>query len=267
MFYLVLFEYLSINYCKFVKAHSYIKILSRIAKKGYKISVEDLKKYENSKTSDSKRRLDKIMKFIPVVNIIYSHVTNKKMVNDTLNDEEFINNLMPLNKEEKKKSETIKNDFDMAILCTQDVSSKEDIKEISKFNKDDLKMVVKNSPSIDEGTCNLICEPMPYLSYTYDEVMKLSSALPLLKTKFGNADGRSVAIIGLIDTNFKNVSFNQNIYKYKCEFIEYTEEEAMNHRYVVYPYLFGMEQSDELRNAYEEIEYDRDQGMRLVRRR
>lgn len=258
LLYLLLLESVSIYTSLFINIKSYYKLLGKVVKKGYKIDMEKIKKVDDKTTPTKKDKIiNTILLLLPGINIINSLIKSNKRVNESFKDEDFISSLVPLDEEELKLSKTLTNDFQRAMLCASASTKEEDNIEVVGFEDNEPIMVKNVRPSIKNKTCNLVKYPVPHMSYTYDEVVKLNNSTHGI-CKCGNADGRSVAIIGLKDdTDFNKISFNQNEYSLNSSFVEYSNEEAMKHKYVVYPYPYNMEDSLDLTNSYNEIVKER----------
>ena len=264
----LLATFITANISASIIVKSYINLLSEVTKKGYKLDMDKLASFEKEKEEKSKMKnnlasiINSVLLFIPFVNIISSKIRTNKKNKEAFNDPGFKEAMIPLTEEEKEVVKTLKNDYQRAMFCSSASTREEDDIELVGF-KDDTPIMVKNvRPSIKNNTINLVKYPMPHMSYTYDEVVKLNNSIKGM-CKFGNADGRNVAIIGLKDDkSFDKIIFNQNGSGLNSGFEEYSIDEAKKHRYVVYPYSYEMEDNIDLTNSYNEIVENREMVLR-----
>lgn len=239
--------------------NAFSDIMIKILDKGYRIDQDKLCKItddiDEKKSSALVSTINQILLFIPGVNLINAHFKGKRYVKTVINDPNINAALVPLTDYEKELYSAQKTKSDK-IAFFGAVSNKSNENQEFVGYSDDKPVF------IEKGVCILDYNPLPYMSYTYDEVMKLASSTSFSAYKLGKLEGRNVAIIAfdVDDPTFERVRIQNTPYPREDVFYEMSDEEAKNQRFVVFPYIDEMENIEPLEKAYNEIVEERDRN-------
>ena len=207
-------------------------------KKGYKIKKESLLKYkkriDESAISKYIYLINMVILFIPCINIIYTLIKDNINRLFILHDKDIIDGLEPMTEIEKEEFSKMKTrDEKMVYLSFM-------------YQKDNKRIYEK-----DDSIINIGCDRLLPLAYTYEEIQMLNDVSGGLSIK-GRIDGCNIAVVGVPDNKkkYKKIFFSK-ANKEALSFIEYSEEEAKNKTYIVYP--FTVESEKLIQNEIDKI--------------
>lgn len=241
-----------------IKADTYKKIYKNIGDAGYKIDVDKIEQIQQEEQKQNKllQAIETFLFLIPGVNIVSSLA---KRIYDTKKTGKLFEKyevLIPMSEIEYNNYQKLPN-----ILSKVSYVVYSD--ELNKQYEADLKRVKiylgDKDVVLEDSIAQLYYDRLPALSYTLDEVKKLSDSIELYY-KLGKMDGINTAIIGLpneecnITTTI--VKKDDSLEKHDYEIIK--EEYMQNERFVIYPFGIDFNENDKLKACYEEILKDRD---------
>lgn len=263
-------EFSSVGLTSVINRKNELDAIVNIGEMGYKIDLLALKQGNINPAKVIKKMNDiaRLTHYIPIVNVLTA-LSMKKTSYD-LYYQVVEPCLIPMTEEEHEKFINAKSLEEKMKLMVNNSYTADDI--IEKWNKKGYEVCIE-----------LNFNKLLPLSYTYNEVLELAKAYDIyvenFKTLFCESDGRNIAIIGLPENvQFSLISYADQRKNVKYDFKEYTEEEAKNQKYVVYPFtsedLFREKIDsiiDEIRNkrvrAYSYIPVNAHQGVKKLERK
>lgn len=239
-----------------IKLDTYKNIYKQIGDAGYKVDFDKLIVIlENQKNSNIKKIIDSILFVIPGINLINSSVCRlieTKKFNKNL---EKYDVLVPMTNYEKyvyNNLESTSKKISFVLTCNTIEKEFGEIKVLSaeevKVYLDDCNSILKNN-----GIAQLYYEKLPQIAYTLNEVKKLSNSINS-HYKLGTIDGIKTAIIGVPeDCNIDFVIIRRDKCLEKNEYKTIEDEEVKDAKFIVYPFGIDFEESNELKQCYQDI--------------
>lgn len=246
---LLIIEIITISGSMVIKIKGIIDSVLEIANKGYKISNNKLNELlKEPKDSTFKKKLNKILLFIPGLNLIASKITSINSKKKIFNRAKEKKLLIKMTEEELKQYNTLQNKSSKFVYVTT----------ISSLKEDEKVKVIDNKLAIvkTKGLISLDYDRLLPLSYTLEEVKKLNNVTKM-NYKLGKINGINVAIIGIPNPNIliNKVQFKSENYKNKYAFNQLDYEENKDNRFIIYPYTDKFD--NDLENCIEKIRYNR----------
>jgi hypothetical protein len=232
---------------KAIDFYSVSKELDKLAKDGYKLDSDRLKKYGEElkrNTSIPKKALIYITSLLPVVNIIKSLTYDQKRIKEEFDDLSARECLVPMTNEE-----------------IQDYEREE-------TKKDKLFFLYSNSNNYDndkkEEYLTVYLNKLPSLQYSLDEVKRLNetTGYPYV---LGKMDDVNIALLGVPYPNvpIDRISFEYDYSRLNHKFERINEEEAQNLRFEVYPFTKNEEKDEEFRKIILDIKQNRKDAFKI----
>ena len=222
------------------------RIMDNLFKDGYKLNPS---KIDPNCFDDIDKKIPSFVKhvfpFIPGVNIIFQKKLVKDYTNLFRNNEILKKSLVPITDKEKEIYEKIENK-----------SSRYEFVRVAANLNEDMEIVdYKNGCTEIQDNCLYPIEGkrLEPLSYTYNEVIKLSKLVPG-KYKLCRIDNITTAIIGIPEAHneeMKRVHFPNEPYDKSHDVMPLTEPE--DKKYVIYPFI----EYNKLDDGIKEIKEDR----------
>lgn len=236
-----------------IKMDTYKNEYKKLGDKGYKINSEKvIQMIEDEKNSRVHDFVDAFLFVLPGINIISSTVQRVIETKKFTEKIEKFDALLPMTDEEIEKYQRLDSVAKKAtfVSCYDTV--------IKAYN--DIHIYFEsNIDLLDKHIAQLYYEKLPAISYTLEEIKKLSNSIES-SYQIGKADGLNTAIIGLPNKQFDIdnilVIKNDKIEKYDYETID--EKDAKNERFIVYPFGMDYNESETLQKCYQDILNDRD---------
>lgn len=208
------------------------KLLFQFFDKGKKIDSKVITKFEkifNEKEKTSKvKKIGTVLMFLPIINIIYATFEGIMIRRDLRKYLERNNGLIDMTEEEKNNYKSLKDvesKLSYIVLITHSYTQKPVIK-------------VKNRVILNENQIlRLKCERLTPLAYTLDDV-KILNSCTTGEYITGHVRDCNIALVGCeTGLDFTSITFNTPIDKNKIYLYKrFTEEEAKDKTFVVYPY-------------------------------
>lgn len=215
---------------KIIKYNSY-SIVFQFFDKGKKVDTKILSEVE--KILSEKEKTSKIKKIgtfilvLPIINIMYAYLEGFMIRRDIRKYLERNNGLYDMTEEEIKEYKSLK-DVDSKLSYVTLISHR---KKASKLNISKGRLIIN-----DKQLLRLKCERLTPLAYTLNDVKTLNDCTTG-EYIVGKVRDCNVAVVGCKETtDYNSMVFSSldknHIYEYKT----FTEEEAQDKTFIVYPY-------------------------------
>lgn len=217
-----------------------LKLASYAAKKGYRFTQDDMKKYSYEALQSRKAAREKtgfgastihmlkvvgklVVVLTPGVNLAAAIISSKKHCDSVYRSMEKDGVLIPLSKSERDELNESSNAFEKFWASVGFIAD------------------------ADQTKFNLDFPPLEDLGYSLEEVEKLDEIMYGRVLRLGAANDQNIAIIGLPDST---VSVTEVVFPDQenevHEFKELSRDEAKDKTFVVYPYYFNQEMKENL---------------------
>lgn len=247
-------ELVTIMVTNMIIKHGYNNCFIKIYDKGFKYDFSLLDNFvENHKKSKKSKSINNILLLIPIYNIIYASIQMQKMNKEYFDSDEVQSVIVPLNSYEEAIYNRAKNKKEKLAFA----------KEIT-YNQNDQHEFISDANDLAKYLdfsclhfCFVLEEPIFPLAYTYEEVKEFINAVGG-DYIIGKAGSRIIAVIGITDPFFREVSwvqFANDETTYGIEFL--SEQEAKDKTFLIYP--FTASKDKEIANVVEEIKRKRNQ--------
>lgn len=240
-----------------IKINGTINSLLEISKNGYKIDKEALANFKMTQKKEQNENnkipsLGLVLMLIPGLNLLLAEISNIIQEKNIMNDPQIKDNIIPMTEEEKEQYKKMETRYQKLIFTAVTVGKKD--------NEDFFGFVGKRPIMVENEVTALNCDKLIPLSYTFDEVKKLNE-VTTNSYRVGKIDGRNIAIIGIPNPDYKinKIKFNLENGNSTYVFNAYTDEEAKDKRFLVYP--FTNEKIDELEKYIKKIKEFRNYNM------
>lgn len=240
----------------FIKIYCVMDAILEILNNGYKIDAGTLDKYLDQIVLKEKQRnnLEKMLDFIPGVNLIFAKIKYDKLKKSIMNDPIIKESLIPMTDIEKDKYSTLRSRGEKEVFT--DVLLKNNDDNIEFFNYVDGKVLI-----LDYESVWLDHERLLLLSYTKDEVERLNNVTNN-EYILGKMDGISVAIIGIPSIECNSILNNGSDIRVRLAMDNYlsvhtfkkmSDEESKDEHFVVYPFYLDDKIKDNLDKCIDNI--------------
>ena len=239
----------------FIKIYCVIDAILEILNNGYKIDAGTLDKYLDQIELKEKQRnnLEKMLDFIPGVNLIFAKIKYDKLKKGIMNDPIIKESLIPMTDKEKEIYSTLKGRDEKTIFM--------DFLFKNNDNVEFFNYIEGNVLILDNEAVWLAHERLLLLSYTKDEVEKLNN-ITNNEYILGKMDGISVAIIGIPSIECNSILNNGSDIRVRLAMENYlsvhtfkkmSDEEAKDKHFVVYPFYLDDKIKDNLDKCIDNI--------------
>ena len=236
-----------------IKGNTYNKTYKKIGDKGYKISADKVEELLNDRPKERKivQLVDALLFLIPFINVASAVIKRQydiKKVNESIEKHEA---LIPMTEEEKLQYSKFNSTLKKATFVSCYDSFSKALDEIKVFI-DDENTILK------QHIAQLYYEKLPAISYTLEEVKKLSTSIDS-SYKLGKIEGINTAIIGLPEDCYIDkviMKKEDSLERYQYEIMD--EENIETEKFIIYPFGVDFNENDKLKACYQKIVDERD---------